>query len=58
MNKDHATHVTCKSTNESLEEALDVMKKKGNFNKEDQQIMKYIFLSSSISNHINDKTKI
>jgi hypothetical protein len=55
--RDHATHATCKCTNESLEEALDVMKKKGNFNKEDPTIMKYIFLSSSISNHINDKTK-
>jgi hypothetical protein len=28
MNKDHATHATCKCTNESLEEALDVMKKR------------------------------
>jgi len=40
---DHATHVTCKCTNESLEEALDVMEKRGNFNKEDPTIMKYIF---------------
>jgi hypothetical protein len=29
MNRDHATYATCKCTNESLEEALDVMKKKG-----------------------------
>jgi hypothetical protein len=55
---DHATHVTCKCTNESLEESLGCNGKKGNFNKEDPTIiMKYIFLSSSISNHINDKTK-
>jgi len=48
MNRDHAPHATYKCTIEWLEEALNVMKKKGNFNKKDQQIMKYIFLSSSI----------
>jgi hypothetical protein len=33
MNRDHAPHATYKCTNEWLEEAFNVMKKKGNFNK-------------------------
>jgi hypothetical protein len=40
---DHATHVTCKCTNESLEEALDVMEKRVTSIKKTQQLLWNIY---------------